>query len=142
MRERLPWLVALTACALVALGAGIASGGPEYRTKFKELYHLGKVGVDGKIDSAREGCVAGRKVVIHVRWRDHPKKKFASDRTAKNGSFKLRWDQDRIGPNVVPIGDYLVKAKQTKIGKPGHRVTCRRRVDRSLGAAYAPGADG
>jgi hypothetical protein len=134
--KRIPWLVASAASAVVALGPGTASAGTEYRTVFKRALLSGNNVVKGRIDSSIAGCVPGRKVVVHVRFDDRDKKKLGSDQTGGKGNFKIR-----VGRRF-PLGDYLIKAKQAEIGTPGRRVTCLRRIDRSLGVSAPSPARG
>lgn len=124
--KRRPLLAALTASAVVALGPGTASAGTEYRTVFKRALLHGNGQVRGQIDSAKPDCVLGREIVVHRRW--HGKReRIGIGHTGSKGHFKIPLGRD------FPFGSYRIKAKQTEIGKPSRRVTCLRRVNRTLG---------
>lgn len=137
--KRMPWLAALAASAVVALGPGAASAGTEYRTSFKRALLADISGVAtlrGQLDSSKAGCVPGRKIVVHRRFQGGDKQKLGGGHTGSQGNFKIR-----IGRRF-PLGDYLIKAKQAEIGTPGAGVTCLRRVNRSLGVHAPSSASG
>jgi hypothetical protein len=99
--------VALT-IALCGTLAGSAAAAPQGGAKTGVTIHAGKTSVWGAVKSARDGCAAGRKVVVFKRRGGAPDRRIGSDRSAA-GDAGHQWSVRRTG-----TGLFYARAAATK----------------------------